>query len=53
MREIFRTLEDRIGEKNLWIVFVASFRPKQCTFHEIFKDVERSLGRAGLIATNG
>jgi ribonuclease P protein component len=53
MREIFRTLENRIGEKNLWIVFIASFRPKECTFHEILEDVERSLGRAGLIATNG
>jgi ribonuclease P protein component len=53
MREIFRRLEDRIGEKHLWIVFVASFRPKECTFHEIFKDVESSMGRAGLIVTNG
>jgi len=53
MRETFRTLKDRIGEKNLWIVFIASFRPKQCTFHEIYEDVESSLGRAGLIVTNG
>jgi ribonuclease P protein component len=53
MREIFRTLKDRIGEENLWIVFVASFRPKECTFHEILEDVESSLGRAGLIVING
>lgn len=53
MREIFRRLKDRFGEQNLWIVFVASFRPKECTFHEIFEDVERSLGRAGLILPNG
>ena len=53
MREIFRRLKDRFGEQNLWIVFVASFRPEECTFHEIFEDVESSLGRAGLILTNG
>lgn len=53
MREIFGRLKDRFGEQNLWIVFVASFRPKECTFHEIFEDVESSLGRAGLILTNG
>jgi ribonuclease P protein component len=53
MREIFRRLKDRFGEQNLWIVFVASFRPKECTFHEILEDVESSLGRAGLILTNG
>jgi len=53
MRDIFRRLKDRIGEQNLWIVFVASFRPKECTFHEILEDVESSLGRAGLISTNG
>jgi len=53
MREIFRRLKDRFGEQNLWIVFVASFRPKECTFHEIFEDVESSLGRAGLIVTHG
>ena len=53
MREIFRRLEDRFTDTNLWIVFVASFRPKECTFHEILADVESSLGRAGLISTNG
>jgi len=53
MREIFRMLENRIAEKNLWIVFIASFRPKESTFHEILEDVERSLGRAGLIVANG
>jgi len=53
MREIFRRLNDRFTDTNLWIVFVASFRPKECTFHEILADVESSLGRAGLISTNG
>jgi ribonuclease P protein component len=53
MREIFRRLEGRFTDTNLWIVFVASFRPKECTFHEILADVESSLGRAGLISTNG
>ena len=53
MREIFRKLENRFIDTNLWIVFVASFRPAECTFHEILADVEGSLGRAGLITTNG
>jgi ribonuclease P protein component len=53
MREIFTRLKDRFADTNLWIVFVASFRPKECTFHEILADVESSLGRAGLISTNG
>jgi len=53
MREIFRKLEDRFIDTNLWIVFVAAFRPNECTFHEILADVESSLGRAGLISTNG
>ncbi len=53
MREIFRRLETRIAERNLWIVFVASFSPKQSTFHEIYADVERSLERAGLLISHG
>lgn len=53
MREIFRKLESRFIDTNLWIVFVASFRPAESTFHEILADVEGSLGRAGLITTNG
>jgi ribonuclease P protein component len=53
MREIFRRMKDRFIDTNLWIVFVASFRPKECTFHEILADVESSLSRAGLISTNG
>jgi ribonuclease P protein component len=53
MREIFRRLEYRFTDTNLWIVFIASFRPKECSFHEILADVESSLGRAGLISTNG
>ena len=53
MREIFRKLESRFIDTNLWIVFVASFRPSESTFHEILADVEGSLGRAGLITTIG
>jgi len=53
MREIFRRVEGRFGEQNLWIVFVASFRPKESTFHEILADVESSLGKAGLMVING
>jgi ribonuclease P protein component len=53
MREIFRRLNDRFTDTNLWIVFVASFRPKECKYHEILADVESSLGRAGLISPNG
>lgn len=53
MRETFREVKHRIAEKNLWIVFVASFSPKENTFHEIVEDVESSLGRAGLISTSG
>ena len=53
MREIFRRLENRFIDTNLWIVFIASFRPKKSTFHEILADVESSLSRAGLISTNG
>ena len=53
MREIFRRLKDRFVDTNLWIVFVASFRPKESTFREIMADVESSLGRAGLISKNG
>lgn len=49
MREIFKRLEDRIKDKNLWIVFVASFRPGETTFREALEDVESSLGRTGLI----
>jgi ribonuclease P protein component len=53
MRETFRSMEKRISEKNLWIIFIASFSPKESTFHEILEDVERSLGRAGLLISNG
>jgi ribonuclease P protein component len=53
MREIFRRVRDRFGDRNLWIVFVASFRPEESTFDEILADVENSLGRAGLMVTNG
>ena len=53
MREIFRQLERRITEEHLWIVFIASFRPEDTNFGELFEDVESSMTRAGLISTNG
>jgi len=53
MREIFRKLRDRINEKNIWIVFIASFRPEETSFQELLEDVERSLARAGLISNCG
>lgn len=53
MREIFKRLEASIAEPNLWIVFIASFNPKENTFHEIYTDVERSLKRAGLLISIG
>lgn len=53
MREIFRKLRDRINEKNIWIVFIASFRPEETSFQELLEDVESSLRRAGLISNYG
>ena len=53
MREIFKRLKGRITEKNLWIVFIASFRPEETPFQELLEDVELSLGRAGLILKCG
>jgi ribonuclease P protein component len=53
MREIFRRLEDRIVEKEIWIVFIATFRPGEASFQELMEDVERSLSRAGLILNCG
>jgi ribonuclease P protein component len=53
MREIFRKLKDRITERNLWIVFIASFDPDKTSFQDLFEDVESSLGRAGLISKCG
>ncbi len=53
MREAFRRLRDRIGGQSLWIVFIASFSPRENTFHEILEDIESSLGRAGLLIANG
>jgi len=53
MRETFRKVREGIIEKNIWIVFVASFSPEESTFREIAEDVASSLGRAGLISTNG
>ncbi len=53
MREAYRGIVDRITEKNLWIVFIASFDPSETTLGQIKEDVESSLGRAGLISNNG
>jgi len=53
MREIFRQLEHRITEEHLWIVFIASFRPEDTKYGELFEDIESSMKRAGLISTNG
>ena len=53
MREIFRQLRERITEDNIWIVFIASFKPNETNYGELFEDVEGSMARAGLISTNG
>ncbi len=53
MREIFKKLEHRIVARDLWIVFIASFSPRENTYQEILEDVERSLGRAKLLSMNG
>lgn len=53
MREIFRKLRQRFEEQNLWIVFIASFNPNETSFQDLFRDVESSLGRAGLISKCG
>ncbi len=53
MREIFRQLRGRIKEDNIWIVFIASFKPNETDYGELFDDVEDSMARAGLISTNG
>ncbi len=53
MREIFRRMEPRMRIRNMWIIFVAAFSPKENTFREIYKDVERTLQKAGLIGSNG
>ena len=50
MREIFQMIRHRIKENNLWIVFIASFDPRETSFQDLFRDVESSLGRAGLIS---
>lgn len=53
MREIFRKLRHRIEDGNLWIVFIASFDPGETSFQDLLRDVESSLGRAGLISKCG
>jgi ribonuclease P protein component len=53
MREIFGKLHNRIEEQNLWIVFIASFDPNGTSFQDLYRDVESSLGRAGLISQCG
>ncbi len=51
LREIFRRIEGRIAADNIWIVFIASFDPEETSFQYLLEDVERSLMRAGLIAS--
>jgi ribonuclease P protein component len=53
MREAYRSIADRITEKNLWIVFIASFDPTETTLGQLTEDVVSSLGRAGLISNCG
>lgn len=53
MREIFRRIEGCITEKNIWIVFIATFRPGETSFQELLEDVKGSLSRAGLISNCG
>lgn len=49
MREAFLELKKRFVKKNLWIIFVASFDPKETPYDELKKDIENSLINAGLI----
>ena len=53
MREIFRQLRGRITQDDIWIVFIASFKPDETNYGELFEDIEGSMARAGLISTNG
>ncbi|MBN2184439.1 MAG: ribonuclease P protein component [Candidatus Krumholzibacteriota bacterium] len=53
MREIFSGVKGRIIEKNIWIVFIASFHPEETSFQELMEDVVSSLERAGLISSCG
>ena len=53
MREVFRQLQRRITEENIWIVFIASFKPDETDYQELFEDIEGSMARAGLISTDG
>jgi ribonuclease P protein component len=50
MREGFIGLRERFKEKGLWIVFIASQDMRKTSFHELKKDMESSLLRAGLIS---
>ncbi|MBD3180481.1 MAG: ribonuclease P protein component [Candidatus Latescibacteria bacterium] len=49
MREAFLELEKKFTGRGLWIVFVASFNPKETPYGELKKDIENSLFKAGLI----
>jgi len=53
MREAFRQVRDRITAQDLWMVFIASFDPDRTSLGQLLEDVERSLSRAGLIASDG
>jgi ribonuclease P protein component len=49
MREAFLELDKRFVKRNVWIIFVASFNPKETPYDELKKDIENSLINAGLI----
>ena len=53
MREVFRSLKERIIEKDIWIIFIATFRPAETSFRELLEEVESSMIRAGLISSGG
>ena len=53
MREIYKEVENSMTDKNLWIVFVASFRPQESSFQDLKEDVRSSLSKAGLISLTG
>jgi ribonuclease P protein component len=53
LREVFRRLNDSIVEKDIWIVFIASFRPAETSFQELLEEAKSSLARAGLISSDG
>ncbi len=53
LREVFRKINDGIIEKDIWIVFIASFRPAETSFQELLEEAKSSLARAGIISSDG